>query len=86
MFECQKLTFVHALLQGLPFVTIYLDDILVHSKNEDTHREHLDIVFKHLFEAGLTLRGIKCQIGMSNVQYLGHVFSDVGMSPDPKKI
>ena len=53
-------------LQGLPFVTIYLDDILVHSKNEDTHREHLDILFKRLLEAGLTLRGINvtsgCQI------------------------
>ena len=73
-------------LQGLPFVIIYLDDILVHSKNENTHKEHLDIVFKHLFDAGLTLRGIKCHIGMSNVQYLGHVFSDAGMSPNPKKI
>ena len=40
-------------LQGLSFVTIYLDDILVHS-NEDTYREHLDIVFKHLLDAGLT--------------------------------
>ena len=72
-------------LQGLPFVTIHLDDILVHSKNEDTHKEHLDIVFKRLLDAGLTLRGVKCHTGMSNVQYLGHVFSDVGMSPDPKR-
>ena len=73
-------------VQGLSFVTIYLDDILVHSKDEDTHREHLDIVFKHLLDAELTLRGMKCHIGMSKVQYLGHVFSDAGMSPDPKKV
>ena len=58
-------------LQGLSFVTIYLDDILVHSKDEDTHREHLDIVFKHLLDAELTLRGMKCHIDMSKVQYLG---------------
>ena len=51
-------------LQGLSFVTIYLDDNLVHSKDEDTHREHLDIVFKHLLDAGLTLRGMKCHNGM----------------------
>ena len=72
-------------LQDLPFVTIYLDDFLVHSKDEDTHREHLDIVFKHLLDAELTLRGMKCHIGMSKVQHLGHVFSDAGMSPDPEK-
>ena len=71
-------------LQGLSFVIIYLDDILVHSKNIDTHREHLDIVFKRLLDAGLTLRGEKCHIGMSTVQYLGHVFSAAGMSPDPR--
>ena len=73
-------------LQGLSFVTIYLDDILVHSKDEDTYREHLDIVFKRLLDAGLTLRGTKCHIGMSKVQYLGHVFSDAGMSPDPENV
>ena len=72
-------------LQGLPFVTIYLDDILVHSENEETHKEHLAVVFKHLLDAGFTLRGAKCHIGMSTMQYLGHVFSAVGMSPDPKR-
>ena len=66
--------------------SIYLDEILVHSKNEETHKEHLEIVFKRLSEAGLTLRGAKCHIGMTTVQYLGHVFSAGGMSPDPKKV
>ena len=51
-------------LQGISFVTIYLDDILVHSKDEDTHREHLDIVFKCLLDVGLTLTGMKCHISM----------------------
>ena len=73
-------------LQGLSFVTIYLDDILVHSKNIDNHREHLDIVFKRLLDAGLTLRGEKCHIGMSTVQYSGHVCSATGMSPDSRKV
>ena len=73
-------------LHGLSFVAIYLDDILVYSKDEETHREHLDIVFKHLLDAGLTLRGVKCHIGMSTMQYLGHVFSAAGMLHDPKKV
>ena len=73
-------------LQGLPFVTIYLDDILVHSPSEVSHKEHLDIVFKRLLDAGLTLRGSKCHIGMNTVHYLGHVFSGTGMSLDPNKV
>jgi len=71
-------------LQGLPFVTIYLDDILVHSENEKAHKDHLEMVFKRLSNAGLTLRHAKCHIRMSTVQYLGHTFSAKGMSPDPK--
>ena len=54
-------------LNDLSFVTIYLDDILVHSKDEVTHKEHLEIVFKRLSEAGLTLRRGKCHIGMTQL-------------------
>ena len=74
-------------LNDLFFVTIYLDDILVHSKDEGTtYKEHLEIVFRRLSKAGLSLRGAKCHIGMTTEQYLGHVFSAGGMSPNPKKV
>ena len=73
-------------LRGLPYVTIYLDDILIHSTTEQVHGQHLREVFQHLTNAGLTLRGRKCHIGLTNVSYLGHVFSATGMSPDPKKV
>ena len=73
-------------LRGLPYVTIYLDDILIHSTTEQAHGQHLREVFEHLTNAGLTLRGRKCHIGLTNVSYLGHVFSATGMSPDPKKV
>ena len=73
-------------LSGLPFVTIYLDDILIHSDTVTTHAEHLKIVFQRIRDAGLTLRGAKCHIGLPSVRYLGHVFSAKGMSPDPSKI
>ena len=39
-----------------------------------------------LADAGLTLRGRKCSIGMSQVSYLGHIFSASGMGPDPQKV
>ena len=74
------------ILRGLSFVTIYLDDILVHSMDEKMHCQHLHEVFQRLAAAGLTLRGRKCHIGLSRVTYLGHVFMGSGMSPDPQKI
>ena len=73
-------------LHGLPFVTIYLDDILIHSNNVQVHTQHLEVVFQCLQNAGLTLRGTKCHIGLPSVRYLGHIFSAKGMSPDPSKV
>ena len=74
------------ILRGLSFVTIYLDDILVHSMDEKMHYHHLNEVFQRLAAAGLTLRGRKCHIGFSHVTNLGHVITGSGMSPDPQKI
>ena len=74
------------ILRDLPFVTTYIDDILVHSATEELHQDHLQQVFQRLADAGLTLRGRKCHIGLSSVSYLGHVFSGQGMSPDPQKV
>ena len=46
----------------------------------------IEQVFERLANAGLTLRGSKCQLGLHKVHYLGHVFSESGMSPDKQKI
>jgi len=73
-------------LQGLSFATVYLDDILIHSDSVDTHAQHREMVLQHIKDAGLTLRSTKCHIGLSSVQYLGHVFSANGMSPDPADV
>ena len=73
-------------LHGLPFVTIYLDNILIHSNNVQVHAQHLKVVFQCLQNAGLTLRGTKCHIGLPSVRYLGNIFSAKGMSPDPSKV
>ena len=73
-------------LRGLPYATRYIDDILIHSRSSEQHKQHLQEVFECLSAAGLTLRGRKCHIGMSHVSYLGHVFSAAGMATDPQKI
>ena len=74
------------LFRDIPFVTTYIDDVLVHSKTEELHMQHLHEVFRRLKEAGLTLRGKKCHIGRTEVPYLGHVFSATGMAPDQEKV
>ena len=71
-------------MRGLPFVSMYIDDVLIHLESEELHKAHLQEAFKRLRR--LTLRGVKCQIGMSQVTYPGHVFLGKGMSPDGSKI
>ena len=56
------------------------------SQMAEQHVKHLQQVFQCLQDAGLTLRGHKCHIGMSRVYYLGHIFDHNGMHPDPCKI
>eukprot|EP00731_Ephydatia_muelleri_P035391 Em0119g4a len=73
-------------LHGLSFATSYIDDVLVHSSSMELHQSHLRQVLDRLAKAGLTLRGTKCKLGLDKVQYLGHVFSKEGMTPDSEKI
>ena len=77
---------MNVVMRGLPFVTTYIDDVLIHSANKELHKSHLEQAFQRLREAGLTLRGSKCQIGMAQVTYLGHTFSTERMSPDSSKV
>ena len=72
--------------RGLPFVMTYLDDLLIYSPTPQAHEQHLRQVFQRLRDAGLTLRGTKCHIGLPQVSYLGHIFDGKGMHPDPSKV
>ena len=77
---------MNQIFRGLPFVTTYIDDVLIHSVSEEEHIGHLRQVFHWLREAGLTIWGRKCHIAMPEVAYLDHVFSAQGMAPDQRKI
>ena len=77
---------MNQIFRGLPYVTTYIDDILIHSASLPEHLLHLKEVFDRLRQANLSLRGRKCHIAMSQVPYLGHIFSGVGMSPDKQKV
>ncbi|KAF4714341.1 hypothetical protein FOZ62_007267, partial [Perkinsus olseni] len=73
-------------LGHLPYVRVYLDDVLVFSRSHEEHLRHLEEVFRLLEEANLTIAGDKCEIARSEVGYLGHVFNEKGMTPDAAKV
>ena len=63
------------LLQGIPHVCIYLDDILITGSTDAEHLQNLSEVLHRLAEAGMRLKQDKCCFMMPQVQYLGHVIS-----------
>ena len=68
------------------FVVVFIDDILVFSKNEEEHSEHLRIVLQRLREHKLYAKFSKCDFWLKEVQFLGRVISDKGISVDSSKI
>lgn len=68
------------------FVVIFIDDILVYSKKDEEHEEHLRIVLQTLRQEQLYARLSKCDFWMKNISYLGHVISGDGISVDPQKV
>ncbi|GAU39806.1 hypothetical protein TSUD_219810 [Trifolium subterraneum] len=68
------------------FVVIFIDDILIYSKDPQEHAEHLRIVLNILREKQLYAKFSKCEFWLSEVKFLGHVISQGGVSVDPSKV
>jgi predicted aspartyl protease len=64
----------------------YLDDLAILSESVDEHIGHLKIVFDTMERFGLRLRRDKCQVGVTEFKYLGHIINEKGISPDMSKI
>ena len=65
---------------------VYLDDIIIFSSDAASHIERLEAVFQKLAKAGLKLKPSKCEFFKKRIKYLGHIFSEEGVSTDPKKV
>ena len=74
------------LLQGLPQVSVYLDDILVAGKTEAEHHQNLKEVLTRLEQAGVRLKRSKCSFMLASVEYLGHQISAQGLQPTGEKV
>jgi hypothetical protein len=68
------------------FVVVFIDDILIYSKNEEEHATHLRIVLTRFREHQLYAKFSKCAFWLEEIQFLGHVLSADGIVVDPSKV
>ena len=67
-------------------MVVFIDDILVYSKNEEEHEQHMRIVLQTLREKQLFAKLSKCDFWIKEVFFLGHIVSAEGIRVDPAKI
>jgi hypothetical protein len=77
---------METLLQGIPNVCVYLDDILVTGPSSEKHLQNLDSVLTRLEDAGMQLKKGKCSFMMEEIETLGHKISREGLQPAQTKI
>ena len=68
------------------FVVVFIDDILIYSKSEEEHEDHLRVVFQVLRDHQLYAKFNKCEFWLTELKFLGHVMSDLGVLVDTKKV
>src|SRR6266540_4756290 len=68
------------------FVMVYLDDVVIYSKNMAEHVRYLDWVLGQLKWAGLKIKVEKCEFAKSEIKLLGHRISAEGIIPNLDKV
>ena len=73
-------------LRDLDFTFVYIDDILIASRNKTEHMVHLRQVLERLQQQGLVINLAKCQFGREELDFLGHRITKHGIAPLPSKV
>jgi hypothetical protein len=68
------------------FVVVFIDDILIYSKTEEDHAEHIRVVLQRLRDHRLYAKFSKCEFWLDSVKFLGHTISSEGISVDLTKV
>ena len=68
------------------FVVVFIDDMLMYSKNKEEHEKHLHVILQNLREHQLFAKLNKCEFWLDQISFLGHVVSNDGILVDPSKV
>ena len=77
---------METVLQGIPNVIVYLDDILVTGATDEEHLRTLSLVLERLERAGFRAHKAKCKFMQPSVSYLGHKIDQQGLHPLKEKV
>ena len=78
--------FMDQVTQGLDFVFVYIDDVLIASSSVEEHTDHLTILFQRFEQYGVAINPKKCIFGVSSIQFLGHHITANGIRPMEEKV
>ena len=67
------------------FVVVFIDDILVYSKDREDHDTYIRVVLETLRKEQLYAKLSKCEFWLREVSFLGHIISKEGIRVDPKR-
>jgi len=68
------------------FYVVYLDNILIYSKNVNKHKKHVRLIFKALWKYYLKVELDKCKFNAIEVRFYGYIITIEGIRMDPKKM
>ena len=68
------------------FVVVFIDNLLIYSKDEEEHANQLRVVLQQLRDHRLYAKFSKCEFWLDSVKFLGHTISSEGISVDPRKV
>nr|GFA05674.1 hypothetical protein [Tanacetum cinerariifolium] len=68
------------------FMIIFINDILIYSKNKEEHEKHLKLILELIKKEELYAKLSKCELWVPKIQFLGHVIDSQGIHADPTKI